>query len=591
MMYPRSLHCSPPPAVRLVVLLIGVLALTSCQPDQRTVTGVRHGPNAAVAPASPQTLTISPSGDTYLNIDAINHDPDTTLNTYTWPANMIANAIVMKFDLGAIPAGATISSATVNLYLDSSDATTDLTYTITANQIIHFNPDVTRATGQTYDGVNPWTANSCCSGTGDYLAQADIGPAVDTKAVDKTMGFKQWNVTSIVQGWYNNPSTNFGLLLNSDPSKGADRFRFFVSSENLRVPGHQPYLTVVYTPPSGITYYQVNFADQTLGPLSFYDWSGKGSYSFSTDYVDAATGSTHSAKFTLPAMPVGTDGAAILQSYFGNGGLAQYTTDPTINQDFFEEVRFVIGPGASAAIGWPGGSGNSANQGFKTHKSVYGQAGSNTNGWDMDIGTPPDGLAQGIASEAELWGTSGAEYQWPMAQTSLNEGQVYDVVYRYHRYPATNTGTIAIWVTFNGVTTKVLDSPQQSWWGDRRGLVSGVANGTQTSTTLQDNTQNWTPNQFANDQVVLTSGPGGGLTQYTIVSNTSNTLTISGSWTSTPASSQTTYTVDVPGKSSLYPLTLFNGLVYGKGLLGPLNIYVLFTQATNYPIGPATSSP
>src|SRR5207302_641548 len=72
--------------------------------------------------------------------------------------------------------------------------------------------------------------------------------AVDTKSVDKTPGFKAWDVTSVVQGWLDAPSTNFGLLLNSDPSKLRDRYRTFSSSEDP-VAGNHPSLTVVYTPP------------------------------------------------------------------------------------------------------------------------------------------------------------------------------------------------------------------------------------------------------------------------------------------------------------------------------------------------------
>src|SRR5207253_3439706 len=71
------------------------------------------------------------------------------------------------------------------------------------------------------------------------------GPPVATRDVDKTLGFKQWDVTSIVRGWFTDPSTNFGLLLNSDPSKLRDRYRTFSSSEDPIV-NQRPTLTVVY---------------------------------------------------------------------------------------------------------------------------------------------------------------------------------------------------------------------------------------------------------------------------------------------------------------------------------------------------------
>ncbi len=232
-----------------LVSFVAVLgAVASCQVEPRSVAGVPRANGPAALVAAPTAVTISPTADTYLNID----DPpqakatESSLNAYTWPDNKIANAIVMKFDLGSIPPGSVISSATLNLHLRESDATADPTYTVTVHKVINKNPDIARATGQTYDGLNPWSPSTCCYNN-IPLAQADIGPAVDTKDIDKTPGFKQWNVTSIVQSWFSNPSTNFGLLVNSDPTRLADRFRFFASNEDLDTT-HRPSLTVVYAP-------------------------------------------------------------------------------------------------------------------------------------------------------------------------------------------------------------------------------------------------------------------------------------------------------------------------------------------------------
>src|SRR5256885_7857808 len=90
--------------------------------------------------------------------------------------------------------------------------------TLFRSKIVNKNPDLTRATGYTYDGVNSWTPNTCCYNN-IPLAQADISAPVDTKDVDKTPGFKAWDVTSIVQGWLGNPSTNFRLLVNTSAFK------------------------------------------------------------------------------------------------------------------------------------------------------------------------------------------------------------------------------------------------------------------------------------------------------------------------------------------------------------------------------------
>ncbi|PYP58373.1 MAG: hypothetical protein DMD44_07700 [Gemmatimonadetes bacterium] len=250
---PLMRRCNLPRAavehpVRLALLALGLslgLGFVSCQ-YERSITDARHAPRLA-ASAQTSTAVIGPSGDTFLNLDGVSYATNTLLAVYTWPNDTIANAIVMKFDLASVPTGSTVSSAKLSLYLTESDATADPTYTVTAHRIINRNPNPARATGYTYDGVNAWTANACCR-RHIPLAQGDISAPVDTRSIDKTAGFKQWDVTSMVQGWLNAPSTNFGLLLNSDPSKLRDRYRYFSSSEDP-VASHRPYLTIAYTTP------------------------------------------------------------------------------------------------------------------------------------------------------------------------------------------------------------------------------------------------------------------------------------------------------------------------------------------------------
>jgi hypothetical protein len=194
------------------------------------------------------------------------------------------------------------------------------------------------------------------------------------------------------------------------------------------------------------------------------------------------------------------DDAAALCAWFGHGGLTTAPLDPPRDQDLFQQVRFVLGPGAIAAVGGLACTAANATAQWKVHKSVYGLVGANTNGWVMSSLGPCD--HPGLASMAELY-IGGAPHPWP----AVVEGQVYDVVYRYHRYTALNQGTVAIWV--NGVL--VFDSPKGAWWGDPRGATQGLC--------LQD------------------------------------------------------------------------GAVYLQSPKGPLAVYVLFTQATNFPIGAGVASP
>jgi hypothetical protein len=194
------------------------------------------------------SAVLSPTADTYMNVNTNIYATDTTLRTYTWPANQVANAAILKFDLSSISAGSTITDAKLNLYLSESDATADATYSVAVHKIINKNPVLTQATGFKYDAANNWTANACC-GNGAPMAQSDIAAPVTSLAVDKTAGFKVWTITSLIQSWLSAPSSNFGLLLNSDTNKLSDRYRYFVSMEGTNT-AQRPNLQITYTTPA-----------------------------------------------------------------------------------------------------------------------------------------------------------------------------------------------------------------------------------------------------------------------------------------------------------------------------------------------------
>ena len=62
------------------------------------------------AAAGTITLDLAPQ-DTYMGLNSVNYATTTLLNTYTWPANEVANTIEMKFALAQIPATATIMAS------------------------------------------------------------------------------------------------------------------------------------------------------------------------------------------------------------------------------------------------------------------------------------------------------------------------------------------------------------------------------------------------------------------------------------------------------------------------------------------------
>ena len=181
--------------------------------------------------------------DTFINLNEdVNYAVD-ILNTYTWPENMPANAILLQIDLSQVPAGAQIQSATLSLYQTSAGG--DDSYDVAVHKIINHNPDLYLVNGYTFDGLNDWTANSVCYNSVP-LAQADIATSEDVASLDLALGYKDWDVTGMLQDWTNDANSNFGLLLNSDSVATADSYRYFASSEAVDA-SQRPRLEVTFT--------------------------------------------------------------------------------------------------------------------------------------------------------------------------------------------------------------------------------------------------------------------------------------------------------------------------------------------------------
>jgi hypothetical protein len=183
--------------------------------------------------------------DTSLTLDAKAQDDNPVLSASTWPDHQVASAILMKFDLARLPPAAVVHEATLHLALIDSDGAEVPTYSISAHKVTGPTPDVASATGQTADGTTNWMPSACCD-NGVPLAQADISAAYDTRAIDKTRGYKTWTVTQMVQEWFAAAASNKGLLLNADAAELRDRYRRFASMEYPDA-GLRPFLRIEYS--------------------------------------------------------------------------------------------------------------------------------------------------------------------------------------------------------------------------------------------------------------------------------------------------------------------------------------------------------
>jgi hypothetical protein len=179
--------------------------------------------------------------DTFTNVGeggSVNYSTDVTLNTYTWPADVIANTTIIKWDLSSIPTDATVIDAT--LYLYQVETGGDTSYDLPVHKIINVNPVISACTWNTYDGTNSWTG-------GADGGQSDVAAAEDLQVVDATNNeYKTWSVTNMVADWVTTPSSNYGMLINSDPVATIDSHRSFASTEVVDA-STRPKLIVTYS--------------------------------------------------------------------------------------------------------------------------------------------------------------------------------------------------------------------------------------------------------------------------------------------------------------------------------------------------------
>ncbi|MCP3928429.1 MAG: DNRLRE domain-containing protein [Bacteroidetes bacterium] len=180
--------------------------------------------------------------DTYLNVGAVNtnnSENSVSLNTYTWPTDTVANRIVMNWNIENIPQDVVISKATLSLYMFGYDGSGgDNDYEITAHRIINNNPIISQCTWNTFDGAHNWTG----ANNGGEL---DLASADDNVVIDKNTGYKEFDITQMVKEWVDDPSTNFGLMLNSDSTAASDSNRYFRPTEYSN-PDMRPKLVVEY---------------------------------------------------------------------------------------------------------------------------------------------------------------------------------------------------------------------------------------------------------------------------------------------------------------------------------------------------------
>ncbi len=200
------------------------------------------------APLDAATIVLNPSGDTFITSESGNADTNygsAPSMTLTGGAGTGVNAGLFRFDLSAIPAGATIDSVTFGVYVESVIAGTFF-------QVRQVTSDwvASEATWNNSKAGTPWTTAG-----GDVQATALANDDILTGEIGKYQVWPSSTSTpsqqtaeaaalkALVESWITNSSTNYGVMIRRFGGNTAQGFTL-TTSEGV----NKPQLTIHYTP-------------------------------------------------------------------------------------------------------------------------------------------------------------------------------------------------------------------------------------------------------------------------------------------------------------------------------------------------------
>jgi hypothetical protein len=226
-------------------------------------------PGAAYADTYSSQPDESTGVDTYLRDTAAtaNYGTGTVLQVGEYTGNFINYTTLIKYDLSGIPSNATITSATLSLWVSADYA--DNAPTVEVRRVKR-NWGESTATWNTYDGSNNW---STAGGTG--ANDVDTATATGSEALSASLSagtevqftLDTAEVKKLTDGTY----TNYGWLLKV--ASGSDNCYGFHSSSSA-TSGYRPKLVIVYsvataTPTTTATFTATNTPTNTATSTAF----------------------------------------------------------------------------------------------------------------------------------------------------------------------------------------------------------------------------------------------------------------------------------------------------------------------------------
>ncbi len=185
-----------------------------------------------------------------------NYGTDTTVGIQTESANYL-NYGLLKFDLSSIPSNASVSSAVLSVYLNTTGSSGDKT--LSAYRVFK-GWNESQATWNIWTTSNNWgtagaktidDGGSDNSGNGTGADRKSTAAGTVVISAFQSSGFVDITITSLVQSWVDTTAANNGMMLSFPDSQGGTDAWTFSSSENA-TSANRPKLVVTYTIPQTI---------------------------------------------------------------------------------------------------------------------------------------------------------------------------------------------------------------------------------------------------------------------------------------------------------------------------------------------------